>query len=848
MTLKFKISIAFLAVGLIPFLSASFIINDKAVEALKIRSFEQLTSIRETKSAQIEDYFAQVRNQVLTLSESKMLINATQDLTSDYQALENAKLTDKQISGMKEDLKTYYRQNFIPKLNQNSNQNYQAGNFLPKSKAGLQLQHQYIFKNEHPAGSKHKLTQASGPESYNKTHAKYHSILANYLEKFGYYDIFIANLKGDIVYSVFKETDFATSLTRGPYAKSGIAQVFAHAAQATNSNFGKLEDFSFYNPSYFAAASFIASPIFDGNKKVGVLIFQMPLDKINDIMTFKGDWKNNGLGASGETYIIGQDKKLRSQSRFFLEDAAGYLKMMRELGMPQDELTHIEKTESAIGIQRVDTKGTQSALKGKSKTEIFNDYRNVSVLSSYKPLQITDVSWALMSEIDEAEAFSVANEITMAIVWMALLFITLIIAYIYFTVRSVTRPIGGEPDDMAEMAEKIALGDVDLTFENKDKATGLYSAMIKMATGLTTRVEQAGELSKGDFSIEIALASDKDLLGKAYQTMSSDLSGVIKEVRSSALTLSSASTELSATAGEISHAVTEMSAQSRTIAASSEEITANVSDVASSAEEMSNNIDSVSATATEMSHNMNSVLDLVTEISGSISQVSKEANEALRITEEAQEISEVTTKSMDNLGTSAQEIGQVTGLIKQIAEQTNLLALNANIEAASAGEAGKGFAVVANEIKELAKQSATAAEQIATKISGIQGQTTESIGNINRISQVIETIGNGTKSIHEMTMRQTVSSEQVLGSTKETGVAVEEVARLVSEMSSVAQALAASATELAAGSAEVSNNISQIAVASNQTASGTIQVSAKAEELSSIASVLSEMMDRFKLQ
>ena len=149
----------------------------------------------------------------------------------------------------------------------------------------IALQHAYIKANQHPLGSKHLLESASGKTTYNEIHAEVHPVVASYLDKFGYYDIFLVDPEtGDIVYSVFKELDYSTSLIDGPYAQTNFGEAFRKANAAGNKDAVVLVDYKQYPPSYEAPASFIASPIFDGDEKVGVALFQMPLDRISVIM------------------------------------------------------------------------------------------------------------------------------------------------------------------------------------------------------------------------------------------------------------------------------------------------------------------------------------------------------------------------------------------------------------------------------------------------------------------------------------------------------------------------------------------------------------------------------------
>jgi hypothetical protein len=139
-----------------------------------------------------------------------------------------------------------------------------------------------------------------------------------------------------------------TSLIDGPCADTNLGKVFREANKSTSPDFVKLVDFESYSPSYDSAASFIASPIFDDQRKVGILIFQMPIDRINMVMTNNHKWKVCGLGESGETYIIGSDYKMRSQSRFLIEDKEGYHALMAGLGMEESTLNVIESKDSTI--------------------------------------------------------------------------------------------------------------------------------------------------------------------------------------------------------------------------------------------------------------------------------------------------------------------------------------------------------------------------------------------------------------------------------------------------------------------------------------------------------------------
>ena len=250
--------------------------------------------------------------------------------------------------------------------------------------------------------------------------------------------------------------DYATSLLTGPYKDTNFARVFREARAAKEGNFVSIVDFEPYAPSYNGQASFIASPIFDRDEIIGVLVFQMPVDRINDIMTNKQGWSDVGLGVSGETYIVGDDFTLRNQSRFLIEDRDNYLKSLAASGTPEKVVVAIDSLGTSIGLQKAETIGAVSAMAGQSGTQIFPDYRGVNVLSSYQPLAIDGLQWVIMSEIDEAEAFRHIEKFRNRMLILGAALIALAIYLSYILSQSLTRPIRF----LGQSAEKITAGNL----------------------------------------------------------------------------------------------------------------------------------------------------------------------------------------------------------------------------------------------------------------------------------------------------------------------------------------------------------------------------------------------------
>jgi methyl-accepting chemotaxis protein len=268
----------------------------------------------------------------------------------------------------------------------------------------------------------------------------------------------------------------------------------------------------------------------------------------------------------------------------------------------------------------------------------------------------------------------------------------------------------------------------------------------------------------------------------------------------------------------MSDSVQAIGQNAQTLSSASEELAAVSQQVNANAEETSTQANAVSAAAEEVSKNSQTVAAGVEQMSASIQEIAKNAGEAARVATSAVRVAEMTNGTIAQLGESSAEIGKVIKVITSIADQTNLLALNATIEAARAGEAGKGFAVVANEVKELAKETAKATEDISQRITAIQSDTRRSMGAIRQIGTVIAQINDIQATIASAVEEQTATTN--------------EIARNIAEAS--------------AGSADIARNITAVADAAQSTTQGANHTQQAARELARMATDLQKLVDQFK--
>ncbi|TWT72781.1 Methyl-accepting chemotaxis protein PctB [Posidoniimonas polymericola] len=782
MKMRTKLIVGFLVCGLAPLLVAGLAgywtstsgmtsVQEHATADMRAKATAFLQSQQALKRVQIEDYFKQIRDQVLTFAENRMVVGAMREFPSRFDSYsEQAGVSEADVPRLREELASYYTDEFGAEYtSQNAGSVASTGEFLAKlDDESIALQHAYIKANSNPLGSKHMLDTAEEESDYGQLHKLVHPVIRDYLDKFGYYDIFlIDNESGDVVYSVFKELDYTTSLVDGPYAQTNFGDAFRKARKLEKGEF-VLVDFAQYTPSYEAPASFIAAPVFDGDVRLGVVCFQMPVDRILTIMNYR-----EGLGETGETILVGADNRMRSDSHLEPESHS----LTNSFRNPE---------EGSIRSESVD-----KALKGEAGVEVVNDYRGEEAIVAYGPVDLLGIEWALLAKMDTNEAFAAvremeetANAATSTMLWVNLLITGVAIAAVlgvaYLFVRSLVTPI----QQMVDTARDIAEGEADLT-----KRINLKSS------------DELGELGHW-FDVFIARVQD-----------------IIGQVAGNSRTLAGAAEQLGATSKSLASGAESTTIQSATVASAAEEMASNMKHVATASEQMSTNIRSVAASTDQMT--------------ATINEIAQNAEQSAKVADQAARLAEISNEKVGGLGEAADEIGKVIEVIQDIAEQTNLLALNATIEAARAGEAGKGFAVVATEVKELAKQTAMATEEIRGRIEGIQASTGEAVDAIREITGVINSVNEVARTIASAVEEQSITTKDIAAT----------VATTASSADSVSQGV----NESAAASEEITRSIAGVDSGAKQTSDAASETRQAGGSVAQLATELQSLVSQFRI-
>lgn len=471
--LRSKLSLMMLLVGLIPLIGISVVITHMAQLNVQKQVSNQLEALMSTRKTQVENYFKLIENQVLTLSEDQMIVDAMQGFSQAYQSLPYETLEQAEgLSSYQQPVKQYYDEAFKKTYLEQNLDEIDTDVMVPQSAAAVIAQNLYVAKNKYPLGKKNKLNDAGDGSRYSAVHKKYHPIINSYLEKFGFYDIFLVDAKtGDIVYSVFKEVDYARNLYSGFLQETNFSAL-VKSIKSESKDVAKLVDFKSYLPSYNAPTSFMASPIYNGQELIGVLVFQMPLGEINAMMQ-----RTEGLGETGETYLIGDDLLMRSQSRF--------------------------TKENTIFKTKVDTQSAKDAFAGQSGVMQMLDYRGTPVLSAFSAINIADLNWAVLAEMDEAEAFQAINEMIVYIIIIIVVTIVIVVLIAMLVSNRIVKPISSA----SLIAGEISNGNFNNQFEinTQDEIGDLLGALEAMQNKLHAQIAKDSKTTEEMGRIKQAL-------------------------------------------------------------------------------------------------------------------------------------------------------------------------------------------------------------------------------------------------------------------------------------------------------------------------------------------------------
>lgn len=717
MSFKRKILLVLVAVGILPTLLISAVLISLSSQSISQSVFDHLTSIRSAKSITVTHYLESLTNEIAVLAQSP-------DMVASFDVLEDAFYMNVQelSTAQRQSLESYYTDQFLPRWReQNANASKtDTTNILELlSPEGRYFQYQYIANNSNPLGEKDNLQSDSGNTSYSAEHKRLHPYLRTVLKQFGFYDLFIVDLKGSVIYSVFKELDFATNLKNGPYANSGLAEAF-NKALLLKAGQVHVTDFSLYVPSYDLPAGFLSSPIYKDGAVVGVFIAQFPIDKLNAVMA-----ERDGLGETGETYLVGKDGLMRSDS--FL-----------------DPINHsVSASFSKPESGKVATEAVRAAQNNETGARIIIDYNGNPVLSAFSPLDFGGLGWSILAEIDEAEAMASKNNMTM--ISFILLTIGIIFAVIiaFWVTRMVLRPLGAEPNAMREIANRIASGDLSVQFI-KSHDDSVYKSMSIMTDNIRTLVSQIRASAKlqSETAHELAVISE--------QTASA-----IHEQHSNTTHIAAASAQMSSTSAEVAQAIQNVSGATRV---AKEKVSESAAIALAASKALRVMEDELKQSGAQVDGLMNQVLT-ISSVLDSIQQISDQTN-LLAL----------------NAAIEAARAGESGRGFAVVADEVRALAQNTQKETINISE-------IINSLQNDAKQAQLLVKSSIEVSQKVSDQTTETATKLRAAMDSVDYVDDLTLQISSAAEQQSSVSNEISSNIESLSTSSSQIEQTVNEIS-----------------------------------------------------------------
>ncbi|MFN7225761.1 MAG: methyl-accepting chemotaxis protein [Holosporales bacterium] len=524
-----------------------------------------------------------------------------------------------------------------------------------------------------------KINNDYGDGRYHDLHKLYHNDMENFIKVWGYYDLFLVDASGNVIYTVTKEPDFATNLNIGQWRDTNLAKLFKALSSipATATDRVLMTSYEKYGPSNNEPAAFVGMPVYRNGGFMGAVMLQLPMTILSDVVV-----DQSGLGHGMEISLHGQGYMLNGD----VAKKDNPLQLFAEGNPLYQHFADIKETTKVAHITNHE---------GDDVAEVITPL----IFGGQKLLMVFDIQRAeILAGLHHG--FLMSLLISMGVVSL-LTFVGINVA------RSITKPIS----DIVKGMDALRQGDTHIVINGSERPDEIGDMAKALEAFRNTSLEQQ----------ELSAAAKKEQHNKEerQQKIEALLRGFEQQCSVAVGTVASAATQLSHTAESLGGVVGETATRTQLVASASNETNTNLQTVASAAEEMSSS---------------------VREIASQVGRSNEVVAEAVRRTAKADEAAQ-------SLTIVSQSINDIIKLIREIASQISLLALNATIESARAGEAGKGFAVVASEVKNLAKQTTKATEDIAKQIEAVQNASKDvsevlisikdAIGHVNQYSSGI---------------------------------------------------------------------------------------------------------------
>jgi class 3 adenylate cyclase len=449
--------------------------------SLRASVFDGLTEIRASQSRQLEAQFAELKNSLVIYTRGSTATGAIAAFTAAFDELDNTTISPAQWQSIVD----YYNNQFEKSEQVQTGDRLDVDALLPTSNAQKYLQAYYTapFNDWDKAI---RFDDARDGSAWSAANARFNDFFREIVLRFEFEDALLLDTRGNVVYSAYKGVDLGTNILTGPYREGGLAEAYQKALASNVIDYVGVTDFADYQPADEPTA-WLVSPVGPQNRVEGVLALQFPISTINRLMTADKQWEAAGMGKTGETFLVGPDDLMRSDSRLFLENPEDFKREVVDAGTPPDVADESIRQHGTTLVQPVASEATRQAQRGQSGTIVEADYLGQETLQAYAPINMPGLHWSIIAKIDTAEAFAPVATFTRTLVLSTAVIIFVVCIAAMLLARLFVRPIRR----LEAGAQQISAGDyhVTLPVRSRDEFGDLTVAFNDMSRNLAIKDE-----------------------------------------------------------------------------------------------------------------------------------------------------------------------------------------------------------------------------------------------------------------------------------------------------------------------------------------------------------------------
>ena len=453
--------------------------------SLRQSVFDRLTEVRESQTRQLESKFADLEDSLIVYTRGTTTIEAVEAFSGAFGQLNNATINPQQWQSIVD----YYNDQFKPVEQKQTGDTVDVARLLPTSNAQKYLQANYTAPVADPEKSI-RVDDARDGSAWSAANARFNDYFREIVERFQFEDALLLDTAGNVVYTAYKGIDLGTNIVTGPYRQSLLKDAYEKTLASNAVDYVGVTDFGDYQPADEPTAWMMA-PVGPPGRVEGVLALQFPISKINRLMTADKQWETAGMGTTGETFVVGPDGLMRSDSRLFLENPQKFERDVIDAGTPPAVAQKSLSQHGTTLVQPVETEATRSALRGQRGTVIEDDYLGNETLQAYAPVTLHGLNWSIIAKIDTAEAFAPVATFTRTLVLSTVVITFIVCLAAMMLARLFVRPLRR----LEAGAQQIGAGDYDVSLpvQSRDEFGDLTTAFNDMSRNLAIKEDLLAE-------------------------------------------------------------------------------------------------------------------------------------------------------------------------------------------------------------------------------------------------------------------------------------------------------------------------------------------------------------------